>query len=158
MHRSTTLAAILVTAALVGGCAEPRPASVEGQRELLEQRQGEFFAALEARDPDRTAELFADDAVLHIAGMPPIEGRAAIHRFYGNLFGFLSASTATPERLHLSESADLAYGIGRTSNAFRGPEGPVEYTGKYLLVWQRTADDWFIVVYGVSSDQAEAGG
>lgn len=158
MHRSATLVAVLGTAAIATGCAESRTASVEVQRELLAQRQGEFFAALEARDPDRTAALFADDAVLHVAGMPPIEGRVAIHRFYGNLFGFLSASRATPERLHLSVSADLAYGIGRASNEFRGPEGPVEYAGKYLLVWRRTADDWFIAVYSVSSDQAEAGG
>lgn len=49
----------------------------------LDQRQSESFAALEARDADTTAALFADEAVVHVANMPPIEGRSAIREFYG---------------------------------------------------------------------------
>jgi ketosteroid isomerase-like protein len=141
---------------LAGACAHRQAAPAEAERERLGQRQGELFAALAARDADRTAALFADDALLHVAGMPPIQGRIAIREFYSNVFGFLSASSATPEMTHISDSGDLAYGVGRVANAFRGPQGPVEYAGKYLLVWRKLADDWVIVLYGISSNQPEA--
>jgi hypothetical protein len=45
---------------------------------------------------------------------------------------------------------------GGVANAFRGPQGPIEYAGKYLLVWRKLADDWVIVLYGISSNQPEA--
>jgi branched-chain amino acid transport system substrate-binding protein len=121
-----------------------------------EKRQDEFLAAMAARDADRVAAMFADDAVLHIAGMPPIAGRAAIHRFYGNMFGFLSASSATPESLHVS--GDMAYGTGHSSNEFRGADGPVSYAGKYLLVWKREGSEWFIAAYSISSNQPDGAG
>jgi ketosteroid isomerase-like protein len=101
------------------------------------------------------AGLFADDAVLHVANMPPVQGRDAIRRFYGNLFGFLSASAATPETLHISAGGDMAYGVGSATNEFRGPQGPAVYAGKYFLVWRKVADEWMVVLYGVSSNQSD---
>jgi ketosteroid isomerase-like protein len=152
-QRSVLVAAL--TALLATACAAYRPVPNDDHRELLDQRQEEFTAAVAARDADRTAELFAEDAVLHIANRAPIEGNRAIRQFYGNVFGFMSASRATPETTRLAEGGDMAYGIGRTSNEFRGPDGPVEYTGKYLLVWRKIAGDWRIVAYSLSSNQPE---
>jgi ketosteroid isomerase-like protein len=138
---------------LVTGCAHTRLASTDRDRVFLEHRQSDFFAAVAARDADGLAALFADAAVVHVANMPPIEGRDAIHRFYGNMFRFLSGSSATPETIQVSDSGDLAYGIGSVSNEFRGPEGRVEYAGKYVLVWRKIAGDWMVVLYSISSNQ-----
>jgi ketosteroid isomerase-like protein len=120
------------------------------------QRQSAFFMALSAKDVDATVAFFTDDAVLHVAGMPPIEGRTAIRQFYGNLFRFLSATTATPETLHVSRSGDLAYSTGRTSNEFQGAQGPTAYSGKYVLAWTRDGGNWAIALYSVSSNQSDA--
>jgi ketosteroid isomerase-like protein len=51
----------------------------------------------------------------------------------------------------------MAYSTGRTTNRFAGTQGAREYEGKYLLVWQRTGDDWEIAAYAISSDQQEPG-
>lgn len=51
-------------------------------------------------------------------------------------------------------NGDLAYGVGRTVNEFRGEGGAVAYEGKYVLVWRRIGGEWRVVHYGVSSDQA----
>lgn len=156
---STAIAAVGLL--LATSCAHQPPiaataAAAHPATAALEERQAEFFAALAARDADRVAALFSDDAVLHVANMPPVEGRAAIRQFYGRMFGFLSASSATAETTQVSESGDMAVSIGRSANEFRGPEGPVEYAGKYVLVWRRLAGDWRIVLYGISSNQPAA--
>jgi ketosteroid isomerase-like protein len=163
--RPPSIAVITVGLLLTASCAHQPPGaatatvarSATAAHEQLEERQREFFAAVAAKDANRTAALFSDAAVLHVANMPPVEGRAAIHQFYGRMFGFLSASSATPESTQVSESGDMAVSIGRSANEFRGPEGPVEYAGKYVLVWRRLAGDWRIVLYGLSSNEPAAG-
>jgi ketosteroid isomerase-like protein len=155
--RPARVAAVML-ALLATACGHGRPMAGDPERALLEARQEEFHAALAARDADRTAALFAETAVLHVANMPEVRGRAAILAFYGNLFGFLSASTAVPGALHLAASGDLAYGTGTAANVFRRPDGGTqEYTGKYVLVWRRLEGEWRIVLYGVSSDRPDAG-
>lgn len=153
LHR---LLAVALLIASVTGCAH-RQALAGTEVERLALRQDEFFAALAARDTDAMAALFADSAVLHIANMPPVDGRSAIHRFYGNVFRFLSASRSAPQTLYVSAAGDMAYGTGTVANEFRGADGVVEYTGKYVLVWRKLAGDWTVVHYGVSSNQPEAG-
>lgn len=146
----------LVGLVVAAACARHRPVPLDVERERLSQRQSEFLTALAAKDADIVAAFFSDDALLHIANMPPIEGRGAIRQFYGNLFGFLSSSNALPEMIQISDGGDMAYGTGRATNEFRGPHGPTEYTGKYLLIWRKLASDWMIVLYAVSNNQAEA--
>jgi ketosteroid isomerase-like protein len=151
--RSISLA--LLVAALLSACAHRPPIALEAERTRVEERQGGFLAALGERDVERVAGFFAEDAVLHIAGMPAVRGRKAIQRFYANVFRALSASTATPELLRVGSGADLAYGAGRVTNIFAGGAGPVEYAGKYLLVWERRGGEWWIMAYGVSSDRPD---
>jgi ketosteroid isomerase-like protein len=145
-----------LTAAAVACSPDPGAGPSGGTLAALEARQAEFLEAMAARDAGRVAALFAEDAVLHVANMPPVEGRDAITGFYGNLFGFLVASTAVPERLERSEGGGMAWGAGRTSNAFQGPGGPVAYAGKYAMVWRHDEGEWRIVLYAVSSDQSES--
>jgi len=149
---------IVGLAVLLASACAPRGVPTAGaEYGPLEQRQAAFLAAMAARDAERTAAFFADGAVLHIAGMPAIEGRDAIRGFYGNMFGFLAESAAVPRTLELSAGGDMAYSHGTTSNTFRGPQGTSTYTGKYVLVWRRIDGDWRIVLYAVSSDAADAG-
>lgn len=140
-------------AVLITACAHTGVAKADRQRPLLEQRQHDLFAAVEARNADTLAGYFADDAVVHIANMPPIAGREAIRRLYDNMFRFMASSTAQPEMLRVSESGDLAYGTGSTANEFRGPDGPVRYDGKYVLVWRMVGGEWMVAHYGISANQ-----
>ncbi|MBB5016439.1 YybH family protein [Rehaibacterium terrae] len=156
------LATVLALALLATACAARGPHAVadaaradQAQAQLL-QRQTDFFAALSARDLDATLALFADDAVLHVAGMPPIAGREAIARFYGHLFGFLRESRASPTLLRIGAGGDLAYTGGGVVNEFASPQGGSAFTGKYLLVWTRgDGGEWRIAAYSVSSDSSD---
>jgi ketosteroid isomerase-like protein len=140
---------------LAAGCVPQRAPEIDGarmQHELVTQRQAEYFAAMAARDADSIAAMFAESAALHIASMPPVEGREAIQRFFARMFGFLSEASATPERLVISAGGDMAYGTGKTFNEFRSPEGQVTYGGKYALIWEKLGDTWFVALYAVSSN------
>jgi ketosteroid isomerase-like protein len=140
-------------ALLVTGCAGTPPGAIDPSRSLLLQREVQLFEAVAARDADRVAAHFAADSRLHVANMPPVEGREAIRRFYRNLFRFLAASAASPETAHVSASGDLAYTTGSTSNRFRAGDGTVEYAGKYVLVWTRHEGDWQVAVYAISGNE-----
>ncbi|CAN5728203.1 hypothetical protein BH23GEM11_BH23GEM11_04530 [soil metagenome] len=158
------LAVVVVLAGAVAGCAPPADgapggrlgAEQEGQAEL-EARERAFLAALSARDAEAAAAHFTDEGMLHIANMPTIEGRPAIRQFYGNVFRSMQASDAEPDRMRLSSGSDMAWTSGRVSNAFDSDEGPVAYSGRYLLVWERRGGEWFIVVYSLIQQPGEGG-
>jgi ketosteroid isomerase-like protein len=152
--RATAVAAVALI--LITSCAHQPATQSEHQR--LQARQNGFLEGMSARDLDRTVPYFAEDATLHIANMPSVRGREAIGRFYGNVFRFMRESTAVPEMMAMSVSADLAYAHGTVMNTFGGAEGRVEYSGKYLLVWKRVAGEWLIAHYGVSNDHPDPAG
>jgi uncharacterized protein (TIGR02246 family) len=152
-HRAAIAALTLLAAA----CAHHRPALSEAGRDSLELRQQAFVTALVTRDADALAGVFAEDGVLHVAGMPAVEGRPAIRDFYRKMFDFLAGSAIVMDQAHVSSGGDMAYAIGQASNEFRGSQGPVAYAGKFSLVWRREAGQWVIALYSVSSDQPDPG-
>lgn len=155
MHRRFLLPAL--AAALLAVACTPGPfTSGPAARADLQEREASFLAALAAKDPEQTAGHFADDAVLHVANMPPLHGRDAIRQFYVNVFRFLDTSASTPEVVRTSSSGDMGYSMGRVSNVFAGEQGRVEYTGKYIVVWERRSGDWSIATYSISNNQPEA--
>lgn len=150
---ASTLSVLMLL--FISACAQ-RPSVSEHQvGQALLQREQAFLAALSARDVEQTAAFFAEDASLHLANMPPVQGRSAIEQFYRNVFRFLQASTALPERMQVAASVDLAYSAGQVNNVFASEQGQSAYAGKYLLVWEWREGDWFIVFYSLSSNQAE---
>lgn len=150
--RTLGIIALAVSAAT---CAHRPAVQADEDGEALQQRERDFLAAMQAKDLERTAAYFAESAVLHVANMAPVEGRAAIRQFYGNVFRFLNSSASTPEALRVASGGDMAYSVGRVTNIFQGPQGPVQYAGKYLLVWEKRENVWSIVAYSVSNNRAE---
>jgi ketosteroid isomerase-like protein len=144
-------------AAILTAACSPRPFDAGPAPRLeLQAREASFLAALAAKDVERTVGHFAEDAVLHVANMPPVRGRSAIRQFYGNVFRFLDSSAPVSEMIRASSVGDMGYSMGRVTNTFTGQDGPVEYAGKYLLVWERRGEEWLIATYSISNDQAEA--
>lgn len=147
-------AVTIVLLALVIACSPALvfPQQAAAEPEDLKRRHAEFFAALASRDLDRMIDVFANEAVLHVADMPAVRGREAIRQFYARLFGFLVASEATSDGVRVAAGQDMAYDLGRTRNVFkRGPE-EVEYTGKYVTVWAKADGVWRIAAYAITGD------
>jgi ketosteroid isomerase-like protein len=144
---------VLTSALFFSACNTESSTTDSDAMESLQARELAFLSAMSEQDAELAPTFFGDDAVLHIANMPPVQGRESIARFYANVFRFQLASTTVPEHLQVSASSDLAYTRGSSNNVFDGADGPIEYAGKYLLVWQRPSHVWEIVVYSLSNNQ-----
>jgi ketosteroid isomerase-like protein len=153
-YRSAIALAALVI--LAAGCASQAIPARPAAHSEVQRQEAAFLASLGVRDLEQTVRHFADDAVLHVANMPPEGGREAIRRFYGNVFRFLEESESVPEMMRLSESGDMAYSTGRVRNTFAGEQGPQEYAGKYVIVWEKREDDWLVAIYSISNNHQEA--
>jgi len=68
-------------------------------------------------------------------------GVGGIGEFYGNEFRFLDAMSATPGGLAVHAAGDIVFTTSSTSNEFLGPDWPVSYTRKYVLVGRPPCND-----------------
>ena len=152
------LIALAGAAILAAGCAPGDSADgVALHDSELRARDASFQEALAAKDAEQAAAHFADGAVLHIANMAPVHGGEAIRDFYGNVFRYMESSAPESEVVRASNSGDVGYSMGRVTNVFAGEQGPAEYEGKYILVWERAAGEWQIAAYSVSSNSPDTG-
>lgn len=140
---------------LVSACASQSAVDPHAEGSELEQRQEAFLSALYRQDATQVAEHFAQEGVLHVANMPPIEGRESIAAFYANVFRYLNYSMATPQTLRMSSAADMAHATGKVTNVFAGSDGPQEYHGKFLIVWEQEAGEWLVRLYAVSNNRSQ---
>lgn len=114
-----------------------------------------WIAAAEAKDAQRFATYYADDAVLMLEGVPDFDGAEAIRGAIAHLMGDPRFSlTIVPMRVEASRSGDLAYELGTYSMTTSGAdEKPATQVGRYVVVWRKAADGaWKVVVDAPLSD------
>ncbi|WP_237480476.1 YybH family protein [Lichenibacterium dinghuense] len=124
----------IIVATLLCGLAVPAFAQdVSGAREA----SAKFAAALSSGDAQTAASFLADDAVALPPGRPPLNGKADIQRFLGNM---------TRAVKNLKYTTDDVKPIGDTTArevgtfAFKLQDKDVD--GKYLLIWTKVGGDW----------------
>ena len=116
----------------------------------------DWFDAESRRDLDATMGFIAKDAVLQAPGLPQIQGEGAIRDFFVAFFGLPFASTGgETERVDVSESGDMAYGLGPNRVVTKGPDGrDVTEVGKWFIVWRKQRGSWKAVAASWSGDGA----
>lgn len=132
------------------GPAQPREArEADGAVAALRAMDSALSAAVAARDPERTAGFYADNAVLMPVAEPIVEGRAAIREEWRHVFGIPGfTNTSRLVAVEASRAGDLAYLRGIYETPMLGPGGQqVIERGKWVSLWKRQADgEWRIVV------------
>jgi uncharacterized protein (TIGR02246 family) len=106
-------------------------------------------AAIVARDAERTASFYAEQAVMMPVAESIIEGRTAILAEWRHVFGIPGyANRAQLVAADLSTAGDLGYTRGTYETPMLGPDGQqLLERGKWVSVWKRQADgEWRIVV------------
>lgn len=113
-----------------------------------------YQAAMLAGDPAAAAGLYQEDAVEMPPGKPPVRGRAAIERYYRELFGGCRFIEFVLVHTELHASGDVAYAAG-TSRSTVAPNGgpPIEDAGKYLVVLKREGGRWKVSYAVYNSDR-----
>lgn len=110
-----------------------------------------LVAAEEAFDWETAVTFFAPYVVVQPANAPQYQGREAhleIYRTFPTMLEFEGITTAIVP----AASGDMAYEYGINRFVFDTPDGPVEDSGKYLVVWTKTEGEWFVTAFSFSGN------
>jgi uncharacterized protein (TIGR02246 family) len=153
MYARTFLPATFALAVLVAGCTPAKPPAAPDTRDAdakaIRQIEADGSQAFAARDADKTASFYADDASLFLSGRPAITGRDNIANAFKPFVADKNLSfTLSPDKVVVSKSGDLAYTQGSTTFTYTDPKTKkaVLEKGKYVQVFMKQADgSWKVV-------------
>ena len=124
----------IIAALLICGASLPAVAQdVSGARDA----SAKFTAALGSGDAQTAASYLTDDAVALPPGRPPINGKAQIQQFLGNMTRSVKNLKYTSEDVKPIDDNTVRE-VG--TFAFKMRDHDVD--GKYLLVWTKVGSDW----------------
>jgi uncharacterized protein (TIGR02246 family) len=115
---------------------------VQAEKIELERVLRKVEAAENRHDAEGMLEHMTDDAVLHLCGMPQVQGRDAIKQVYAGFFETFVSTDITPLQVEVSASGDMAWEYGTYVNVYKGPDGPIKEPGKYLGVYKKIDGTW----------------
>ena len=155
MRTVTNVTTMASVALVMIGCAAPQ-IDVAAETEAVRARSEGVVAAESAFDVEGSLAYWAEDAIVHGAGAPQIQGIDAIRELYQQYFGsgLVKEFTGTTSHLEVSAGGDLGYEYGVNRFVLTGPEGDLLDVGKYLAIWKKIDGEWFISALAFSSDAA----
>lgn len=96
-------------------------------------------AAIGAKNPDRAADIYTDNALLLAPRLPPIRSHGQIRAYYNSLFN-QGVANATFQTLEIEgDDRQLVEG-GRYT--LRDSEGEILDFGKYMVIWVKVEGRW----------------
>ena len=143
----TAVLTILFSACAQQPQAPPEPPDTRSQDEAaIRAAVKEWGAAAAAKDPEKFASFYTDDAMVMLEGAPLISGKPAIMEALTPMMKAdpnfsLKFETA---KVEVARSGDIAYETGTheitTTDAKTKKPAPVK--GKYLVVWKKVGGAW----------------
>lgn len=117
-----------------------------GEAKTLVALDDQWSAAAAARDLDRTASFYAEDASVFPPNAPLAKGREAARKVWGDYFAApdfkISWKTTSAWVDH-----SLGYTSGTYEDSYTGQDGKtVSETGKYLCVWRKNAQGKWMAI------------
>ena len=141
--RTQLLFAVVVLAGRLAFAEAPAPATAS----QFAQTWAFFAKAMNAKDSDGAAAVFADDGELYPPGGDIVKGRTAIANFYkrwtdaGNTLAVIS--------LAAQASGDIGYETGIVSVTLKDEKGKtVKGTGKYVSIFVQKGGVWKVKYLG----------
>jgi len=151
------LATVLVLAA--SGCGPQ--VDVEAEEAAIRAAEDEALKIAQAKDAERWASVYADDARVFPPNALLVTGKEAIRKLFAELFaspGFEIDWEVT--RVEVSRAGDLGYVVGTHKVTVNDDEGnPVTDRGKWIAIWKKQADGTWKCIEDIwNSDRPTGGG
>ena len=121
----------------------------------LKNLDAEWSKAAGAKDVDKTASYYSDDAIVLPPNMATISGKQGARAMWQGMFGVPGFGGGwKPAKVEVARSGDLAYVTGTYELGETDAKGkPMTDKGKYLEVWKKQGDGtWKCVVDMFNSD------
>jgi uncharacterized protein (TIGR02246 family) len=145
MPRCLIFPIIAALAVMTVGCNETAPATSNpnADTQTIKDIEAQWNKDFAAKDVDKLAAHYTDDAVLMNPGSPPAVGTDAIRKTLGAMVGDPAFSlTFQTTDVGVAKSGDLAYTHGTYQMKMTDPSTRkvVDDKGTYLTVYKKQAD------------------
>lgn len=113
-----------------------------------------YSAAAAAKDVEKAADNYADNATLYVAGEPAHVGKTSIREFLAKFYSTPGLSTHwSVTSAHVARSGELGYTTGITYTTTTDASGKkTTIQGKYVVVWNKMGDGTWKAVHDASND------
>ena len=155
----------LVVVLILGACSQPpAPQPVEppdtraADEAAIRAASKEWASAAAAKDAEKFASFYAEDATLMLGNAPDVKGKTAIREAAGGMMqdaNFVLSFETTA--VQVARSGDMAYELGTYSITTTNPKTkkPATEKGSGVVVWKKQPDGkWKAVVDAPISDPA----
>ena len=157
----------LATAAfLLPGCevterhekAEAVQANTAADEQSIRSINERWLQLIRAKDAAGIAQLYADNGAVMPANEKAAQGRQAIGEWWNRSMQMPGYDlTFQTDQLVLSKSGDMALERGTYRFAAPPPEGAIDDTGKFVVVWRKIGNEWKVAADIFNSDQPAGG-
>jgi uncharacterized protein (TIGR02246 family) len=117
-------------------------ADMDKNAKVIAKLDDEWSKAAAARDVDKVASYYAEDAIAYPPNEPAANGREAAKKVWAAYFAeptFKISWKAT--HAEVAKSGDLGFTAGTYEDSFKGPDGKmVSEKGKYVCTWKKQKD------------------
>ena len=167
MTKASYLLILAASAALLPGCDKAErgeaptaaQADTAGDEQAIRGQVNRWLELVRAKDSAAIAQLYAEDGMVMPANEPATRGRDAIRKWWDGAMKMPGYDLSfSPEQILVSSSGDMA--LDRGTYRFRAtpPQGAIDDTGKYVVVWRKVDGEWKVAVDIFNSDKPAAGG
>lgn len=159
MRRWITATCVMVAIAMAIGCNRGR--DTQGDAQAIQDTERQWNQDYAAKDADKLAAYYADDAVLMAPGMAPSVGRESIRATLKAMVADPALSLKfTAAKIDVAESGDLGYTRGAYVLTMTDPQSKkvVQDHGSYVTTYRREEDGkWKAVADIASSEVVQVG-
>lgn len=141
---------LLSIALMVGGCASQREAGprdaqkvdVSKEEAAIRATDAQWAQAVKAKDAERAASFWSNDASIVMPGAPPVQGKDAIRKFVADAFKSPEFSvTWETSKIEVAGSGDLAYQTAHDTVTYRDAKNKlVTEKNNAIVIWKKQAD------------------
>ena len=140
-HFPRILAVAAICACIIGLATHAVAAKgIDPDAKALAALDKEWSDAAGAKNLDKLASFYAEDAVVYPPNEPVVNGRDAARKSWGTMLAMPDFKMSwTPESAGVN--GNLGYTAGTYEDSYKGADGKtVSEKGKYLCVWRKGAD------------------
>ena len=151
-----------VSLLLLAGCnsAPTTPAApavdLVAEQSKIRDLESSWVKEAAAKDLEKSAGHYADDAVLITPGEPPAKGKDAIHAAWKSLIDDPNFKiNFSADRVEISASGDLATTKGSYTLTVTNPKTkkPIEDKGSYVTVFKKQADGGWKAIEDINTSE-----
>jgi ketosteroid isomerase-like protein len=132
-------------------------AEMDANAKALVKLDDDWSKAAAARDVNKVASFYADDAIAYPPNEPAANGREAAKKVWAAYFAEptfnISWKTTHAE---VAKSGDLGFTSGTYEDSFKGPDGKmVSEKGKYVCMWKKQKDGTWKAIHDIWNSDAK---